>query len=55
MTKIRVRDYLAKQYSLFNYLHLKERKFRKKKNLERKKMKEKQKERKTSESENIGY
>ena len=47
LTKIRVRDYLAKQYPLFNYLHLKE-KIQKEK-------KEKQKERKRSESESIGY
>ena len=26
MTKIRVRDYLAKQYPLFNYLHFQEKK-----------------------------
>ena len=53
--KVGVCDYLANQYSLFNYLHLKERKFKKKKNLKRKKMKEKQKEQKRSESESNGY
>ena len=32
LTKIWVRDYLAKQNPLFNYLHLKKRKFREKRN-----------------------
>ena len=42
MNKIRVRDFLAKQYPLFNYLHLKERKFRKKKNERKTKITEKE-------------
>ena len=41
LTKIRVRDYLAKQYPLFNYLHSKERKFRKKRNERKTKITEK--------------